>query len=238
MGNYNRDDRRGGGRSFGNRNSGGGRPDMHRATCSDCGSGCEVPFKPTGAKPVFCSNCFEKQGGGSSRPSFGGDRGDRRDRPSFGDRQKFDAVCDKCNNDCQVPFRPSAGKPIFCDNCFEKGAKGGKDSGGGSYEEFKAINTKLDMIMDALGLSADKTPKKEKKENKKDKEVTFVEEKVAKKRVKKVPAKKAVKKVAKKAVKKVAKKAPAKKKAAPKKKAPAKKKPVAKKKVATKKKKK
>tara|TARA_Y100000310_G_C20257737_1_gene612156 strand:+ start:103 stop:450 length:348 start_codon:yes stop_codon:yes gene_type:complete len=33
-----------------------------RVTCSDCGNKCEVPFKPTSNKPVFCSECFEKKG--------------------------------------------------------------------------------------------------------------------------------------------------------------------------------
>lgn len=40
---------------------GGGRDEdrrMYQATCSDCGNDCEVPFKPTGSKPVLCTNCF------------------------------------------------------------------------------------------------------------------------------------------------------------------------------------
>lgn len=45
--------------------SGFGRPargqlEMHDATCSECGKACRVPFRPTGAKPVFCSECFGK----------------------------------------------------------------------------------------------------------------------------------------------------------------------------------
>jgi CxxC-x17-CxxC domain-containing protein len=39
---------------------------MHRATCAECGKPCEVPFKPSGDKPVFCSNCFGKGNGGPS----------------------------------------------------------------------------------------------------------------------------------------------------------------------------
>ena len=43
-----------------------GRPErrnseMHEATCSKCGKQCQVPFKPTGSKPVFCSECFGQQ---------------------------------------------------------------------------------------------------------------------------------------------------------------------------------
>jgi CxxC-x17-CxxC domain-containing protein len=62
------DDRRGGGRSFGGGRGGfgGGRDrrsmDMCDAVCAKCGKDCKVPFKPTGDKPVFCSDCFEKQG--------------------------------------------------------------------------------------------------------------------------------------------------------------------------------
>ena len=35
--------------------------EMHKATCSDCGNECEVPFKPTEGKDVFCSDCFKKK---------------------------------------------------------------------------------------------------------------------------------------------------------------------------------
>ena len=84
MGNFNREDRGGGG-GFDRRNSnrgfnrGGGGSNMHKATCSACGNSCEVPFRPTGSKPVYCSDCFSKQSGGDR------DRGGNRDR-----RPRFD----------------------------------------------------------------------------------------------------------------------------------------------------
>ena len=34
---------------------------MHSAVCDNCGRECEVPFRPTSGKPVYCSNCFENQ---------------------------------------------------------------------------------------------------------------------------------------------------------------------------------
>jgi len=46
---------------------GGHEQTMHPATCSSCNQPCEVPFRPNGRKPVFCSNCFKKEGGGESR---------------------------------------------------------------------------------------------------------------------------------------------------------------------------
>jgi len=37
-----------------------GPREMHKAVCSDCGNECEVPFKPTEGKPVYCRDCFAK----------------------------------------------------------------------------------------------------------------------------------------------------------------------------------
>lgn len=31
-----------------------------KAICSDCGKECEVPFKPTQGRPVYCRDCFRK----------------------------------------------------------------------------------------------------------------------------------------------------------------------------------
>lgn len=54
---------RGGSRGgFGGGGYGGGRPrEFHKATCSDCGKECEVPFKPSGDRPVYCKDCFSKR---------------------------------------------------------------------------------------------------------------------------------------------------------------------------------
>ncbi|MBW2980585.1 DNA-directed RNA polymerase [Candidatus Woesearchaeota archaeon] len=41
-------------RGFGDR-------EMHKATCSECGKECEVPFKPTEGKPVYCRECYRKR---------------------------------------------------------------------------------------------------------------------------------------------------------------------------------
>lgn len=44
------------------------RPQMHKAICDECGEHCEVPFRPSGDKPVLCRECFGGQGGGNNRP--------------------------------------------------------------------------------------------------------------------------------------------------------------------------
>jgi CxxC-x17-CxxC domain-containing protein len=35
-----------------------GPRDMHGVVCAACGVTTEVPFKPTGTKPVYCRDCF------------------------------------------------------------------------------------------------------------------------------------------------------------------------------------
>lgn len=163
MGNFDRDNRRpdrdfnrgfgGGGRSFGGGNRFGGgnnsRPVMHKATCSECGADCEIPFRPTGDRPVYCSKCFEKQGnsgGSSNRPNrFGG--GERRERTNFEDRQMHDTICAKCGKECKVPFAPRAGKPVFCDDCFEKGGKGNLSE---VVEQINVLNSKVDKLIKFL----------------------------------------------------------------------------------------
>lgn len=138
MGNFNRDNGRSGGGGFnrgfgGDRPFGGGkkfgsgggrdgvRPSMHQATCSECGASCEVPFRPTGSRPVFCTNCFGKQGGrrDGGRPSRF--EGEQHERPRFEDK------------------RPAADGMSFS---------------GPVVEQIKILNTKINRLIELL------TPKK------------------------------------------------------------------------------
>lgn len=41
--------------------------EVHNAKCSECGSPCEVPFKPDPHRPVFCPACWKKRKGGKNR---------------------------------------------------------------------------------------------------------------------------------------------------------------------------
>ena len=54
----------GGGYSGGGYSSGGGERrsrEMFEAVCANCGKTASVPFRPSGAKPVYCSDCFESR---------------------------------------------------------------------------------------------------------------------------------------------------------------------------------
>jgi CxxC-x17-CxxC domain-containing protein len=37
-------------------------------------------------------------------------------------RQYFKAICSECGQECEVPFRPTQGKTVCCNECFKKHA--------------------------------------------------------------------------------------------------------------------
>jgi len=37
-----------------------GERQYYTVTCSNCGVETQVPFKPTGIRPVYCRDCFQK----------------------------------------------------------------------------------------------------------------------------------------------------------------------------------
>ena len=49
-----------------------GPREMFSATCSSCGKEAQVPFQPSGDKPVYCSSCFEQRRGVGSGSRYGG----------------------------------------------------------------------------------------------------------------------------------------------------------------------
>lgn len=107
------------------------------------------------------------RGGGSGRggfsrgrSSFGGGRGDDR-----GPREMFKTICSNCGKECEVPFRPTNGKPVYCSDCFEKMGGARSDAPRQERSDFRpqqapvsapnnaqleALNTKLDRIIGLL----------------------------------------------------------------------------------------
>jgi CxxC-x17-CxxC domain-containing protein len=49
----------------------------------------------------------DRQGGG----------GFRRDQSP---REMHKAKCTECGKDCEVPFKPTEGKPVLCKDCYKK----------------------------------------------------------------------------------------------------------------------
>ena len=44
---------------------------------------------------------------------FGGGR-------DFGPREMHKTVCSECGQECEVPFKPIEGRPVYCKECFMK----------------------------------------------------------------------------------------------------------------------
>lgn len=153
---------RGGDRSF-------GRPEMFRTTCADCGDSCEVPFRPANGKPIYCRSCFQNQD--DAAPKFAGKSFNSSSFEKYRgaeEKRLFDAECSMCGIDCQVPFKPMAGRPVYCGTCmknedrmpmtgpkpvnaFSKShAEAGNSNSGPSKAEFAALTSKVDRILKLL----------------------------------------------------------------------------------------
>lgn len=101
-----------------------------------------------GGKRSSSRNFDRKDSGGFERkPSS------RRDfRPRFSeDRSMHKVTCDSCGEICEVPFRPTAGKPVFCDACFKKNKNPGSENRNNQFSsELAQINEKLNRILEVL----------------------------------------------------------------------------------------
>jgi len=51
--------------------------------------------------------------------------GPRREfRPrNFGPRQMHKVTCSECGIECEVPFKPIEGRPVYCKDCYQKNKK-------------------------------------------------------------------------------------------------------------------
>lgn len=135
MNNFKKNNRFGGGgfkpRDRGDFND---RPkEMFEATCASCGKTCQVPFRPNGKKPVYCNDCFAKNGGG--------DRGGDRD------------------NSFKKPYNPSFSKPSYPRN--DAPAPQNNDNKlilTDVSKQLQMVNSKLDRMITLLEAST-ATPK-------------------------------------------------------------------------------
>ncbi len=92
------------------------------------------------------------------RSSFDSGRGRPFERDSFNDRrgsgrrlEMHDAICARCGRPCQLPFKPTGTKPVYCRDCFGKTDYEEKSSQGElSTEQFITLNRKLDKILKFL----------------------------------------------------------------------------------------
>jgi CxxC-x17-CxxC domain-containing protein len=96
--------------------------------CRDCGEefvftvGEQAFYKDRGFQhePTRCKRCRDDKkrqatggaagGAGASHPAA---------PPGSGVREFHEAVCSQCGVTTQVPFKPTAGKPVYCRDCFQ-----------------------------------------------------------------------------------------------------------------------
>ncbi len=96
---------------------------MHAATCANCGTACEVPFKPNGEKPVYCKNCFGGKGESRSEGGF------QKKPRSFGDAPSWKG------NDRPSSYVPTAPKT---------------EGTGMATKQLEMVNTKLEVLIAAV----------------------------------------------------------------------------------------
>src|SRR3989339_335045 len=137
--------------------------------------------------------------------NFNRDRDNRGNR--FGGRSErvmHSAICDECGQDCELPFKPTAGKPVYCSDCFkDKGGnrqnndrynnRGGDGDNRGNNQplnnQLNALNAKLDKILELLTSNASQASKS-KKEIVEKKKVLIKKDEHKKKSTKKAEVKK------------------------------------------------
>lgn len=99
-------------------------------TCVDCGldfmfSASEQEFYAERgfSEPRRCRSCRASRkaargDGSTASGGYGGGGYGAARGASRGPREMFTATCSNCGREAQVPFRPTSGKPVYCDDCF------------------------------------------------------------------------------------------------------------------------
>ena len=89
----------------GRQDNGPGERTYTRVVCADCNKECEIPFKPSGDRPVYCKVCFSKRKTGNS---FNANRDNRPRERDFSRGRRFDK---RQAGNRQNPFKKN--KPFF-----------------------------------------------------------------------------------------------------------------------------
>jgi len=103
--------------------------------------------RDTGGRKSFEDFHKGKRDSGRGSNNYSRDRRDgySRDRREV---KMTKVICSSCGKECEVPFKPTSSKPVYCDECFAKKGKAGSDKV--PNKDLGIINEKLDKIMKAL----------------------------------------------------------------------------------------
>lgn len=95
--------------------------------CRDCGNrfvftaGEQQYYATHGLshQPSRCTTCrAARKANGASGGLFGGPSGGSNDGPRA-PREMHAVICSACGRETEVPFQPTAGKPVYCRDCYE-----------------------------------------------------------------------------------------------------------------------
>ena len=91
-------------------------------TCRDCGQSFQFT---AGEQEFYAQKGYTNEPGRcpecrASRKAERGSRGRSWGQEGYGraPRQMYPAVCSSCGKETEVPFQPTAGKPVYCSDCF------------------------------------------------------------------------------------------------------------------------
>jgi CxxC-x17-CxxC domain-containing protein len=83
----------------------------------------------------------------------------RQETPSRS-RQMFQAVCAECKQDCEIPFKPSGERPVYCKECFRRRKTG---IAAKPVIEEEPRSEAVELVVDASSSNIVSVPVKEKK---------------------------------------------------------------------------
>jgi CxxC-x17-CxxC domain-containing protein len=83
--------------------------DRHNVTTREIAS-----FGRDPRRPVWAAN----DGGEASAPRMDARAAELHSETERSERGRHQIVCDRCGQAADVPFRPTPGRPVYCNDCF------------------------------------------------------------------------------------------------------------------------
>jgi CxxC-x17-CxxC domain-containing protein len=99
--------------------------------CKPCRDARKTRRGDSGAHAAGNGNGNGNGYGGGAGSGYGGNGEHNGNRGPRGDREMFDATCAACGAPARVPFRPAAGRPVYCRDCYTSRQGQGSGYGGG-----------------------------------------------------------------------------------------------------------
>jgi len=84
--------------------------------CAKCGAHIsQLPFQPSGDRPVYCSECNRAFRQDRPNDRGGNSRGPRAPRQMY----SVNTTCAQCGTQItELPFQPTGDKPVYCRDCM------------------------------------------------------------------------------------------------------------------------